>query len=148
VIATTPWPTATLPVTTLVAPPEWAEDVACAELELDVVDSMFFPSRGQSGKAPRALCATCPVRAECLDYAVVAGEEFGIWGGSSERERRRLKRCRNIHGWRRAGGPPISFLPVPLLSRQVARMGARSSHPLPSVAHIREGAEPGVPIGE
>lgn len=58
-----------------------------------VVDpEIFFPERGGSSKAARAVCSDCTVRQECLLYALANREQFGIWGGTSERERRRLRR--------------------------------------------------------
>jgi WhiB family redox-sensing transcriptional regulator len=56
---------------------------------------LFFPERGQSCTEAKAICAGCPVRTECLDFAIVSCEQFGIWGGTSERERRRIRRQRN-----------------------------------------------------
>jgi WhiB family transcriptional regulator, redox-sensing transcriptional regulator len=52
----------------------------------------FFPEKGGSTREAKRVCTTCPVRAECLEYALGNDERFGIWGGLSERERRRLKR--------------------------------------------------------
>ena len=51
----------------------------------------FFPSDGFGVEAAQQVCAECPVRAECLDYALTNHFEFGIWGGASERERRRIQ---------------------------------------------------------
>lgn len=70
---------------------EWQRDAACAE-HRDDVD--FFPERGVSTKAAKAVCASCLVRAECLDYALELGLKHGIWGGLSERERRRIRSAR------------------------------------------------------
>jgi WhiB family redox-sensing transcriptional regulator len=67
--------------------PAWMERGACR----DRPDITFFPERGQSGAPAKAVCAECPVRRDCLDYAVTHGERHGIWGGTSERERRRLR---------------------------------------------------------
>jgi WhiB family redox-sensing transcriptional regulator len=50
--------------------------------------AIFFPTRGAPLDEARAVCARCPVRADCLDYAMETGQKFGIWGGLSERERR------------------------------------------------------------
>jgi WhiB family redox-sensing transcriptional regulator len=50
----------------------------------------FFPGKGESVRAAKRVCAACPVKAECLQYALENGERFGIWGGLSERQRRRL----------------------------------------------------------
>jgi WhiB family redox-sensing transcriptional regulator len=60
----------------------------CVEVDPEI----FFPERGGSSKAARAVCSECSVRQECLLYALTNREQFGIWGGTSERERRRLRR--------------------------------------------------------
>jgi WhiB family redox-sensing transcriptional regulator len=57
---------------------------------------LFFPERGASTRKAKAICNACEVKAECLDYAIVNGEKFGIWGGMSERERRRVRRQRLV----------------------------------------------------
>lgn len=63
----------------------------------------FFPDRGGSVAKAVAVCATCLVRQECLDYALsYPCERFGVWGGRSERERRAIKRQR-----RRLATPPV-----------------------------------------
>ncbi len=55
----------------------------------------FFPSDGVGVDRARKICATCPVKTECLDHALENRIEHGVWGGCSERERRRiLKRQR------------------------------------------------------
>lgn len=56
---------------------------------------LFFPERGASTREAKEVCRGCVVRQACLDYALEAGEKHGIWGGMSERERRRLRRQRN-----------------------------------------------------
>jgi len=63
---------------------------------LGVDPDLFFPERGTSTAAPKAVCAGCVVRDECLEYALVNGEKFGVWGGLSERERRRIRRQRTL----------------------------------------------------
>lgn len=55
---------------------------------------LFFPDRGASTRRAKQICAECEVRIECLNYAIDNGEKFGIWGGLSERERRRVRRSR------------------------------------------------------
>jgi WhiB family transcriptional regulator, redox-sensing transcriptional regulator len=65
----------------------WRELAACRGMNLD----MFFPERGESAEPARQVCARCPVREQCLDYAVSNGITGGIWGGMSERERRALR---------------------------------------------------------
>jgi WhiB family redox-sensing transcriptional regulator len=66
----------------------WYEKAACLDKDADC----FFPEKGGSTRAAKRICQTCSVQAECLDYALHNDERFGIWGGLSERERRRLKR--------------------------------------------------------
>lgn len=61
---------------------------------LGVDPDLFFPERGASTREAKEVCKGCSVRAECLEYALSNGERFGIWGGLSERERRRLRRQR------------------------------------------------------
>lgn len=74
------------------APPavdvSWHGEAVCPQTDPE----SFFPEKGGSTREAKAICRTCPVRMECLDYAVDHDERFGIWGGMSERERRRLKR--------------------------------------------------------
>lgn len=66
---------------------EWAQRSACLGADPD----LFFVEKGQTFAEGRKVCATCPVVAECLDAAVQRREGDGLWGGASERERRRLK---------------------------------------------------------
>lgn len=70
------------------ADPDWYERALCAQTDPEA----FFPEKGGSTREAKKVCAVCPVRAECLAYALEHDERFGIWGGLSERERRRLKR--------------------------------------------------------
>jgi WhiB family redox-sensing transcriptional regulator len=65
----------------------WRGLAACRGIDLDV----FFPERGESAEPARQVCARCPVREQCLDYAISNGITDGIWGGLSERERRALR---------------------------------------------------------
>ncbi len=62
---------------------------------LGVDPDLFFPERGASTREAKSVCRACEVQADCLEYALEAGEKFGIWGGMSERERRRLRRMRS-----------------------------------------------------
>lgn len=71
-------------------PGPWVRDANCKNLAAD----LFFPERGQSIAEAKAVCRGCAVRQECLDFALDTGEKFGIWGGASERERRRLRAAR------------------------------------------------------
>lgn len=63
---------------------------------LGVDPDLFFPERGASTKEAKSVCQGCVVREECLEYALANGEKFGIWGGLSERERRRIRRQRAL----------------------------------------------------
>lgn len=69
-------------------PLAWQERALCAQTDPEA----FFPEKGGSTREAKRVCATCEVRDECLEYALVKDERFGIWGGLSERERRKLKR--------------------------------------------------------
>ena len=66
----------------------WQERALCAQTDPEA----FFPEKGGSTREAKRVCMSCEVRAECLEYALAHDERFGIWGGLSERERRRLKR--------------------------------------------------------
>jgi WhiB family transcriptional regulator, redox-sensing transcriptional regulator len=76
----------------------WIPQAACRDTDPDT----FFPSQpdsaGQTGakglEAARTICRTCPVQPECLEYALTHHEKFGVWGGTSERERRKIRRAR------------------------------------------------------
>lgn len=70
------------------AVPEWYADALCAQVD----GELWFPERGGSVAEAKKVCAACPVRAQCLDYALANGERWGVWGGRSERERRKLAR--------------------------------------------------------
>ncbi|WP_299047615.1 WhiB family transcriptional regulator [uncultured Actinomyces sp.] len=69
-------------------PLAWQERALCAQTDPEA----FFPEKGGSTREAKRVCATCEVREECLAYALANDERFGIWGGLSERERRKLKR--------------------------------------------------------
>lgn len=66
----------------------WQASALCAQTDPE----SFFPEKGGSTREAKKVCQSCEVRAECLDYALANDERFGIWGGLSERERRRLKK--------------------------------------------------------
>jgi WhiB family redox-sensing transcriptional regulator len=65
----------------------WQDRALCSQTDPEA----FFPEKGGSTREARRVCRSCEVRAECLEYALGHDERFGIWGGFSERERRRLK---------------------------------------------------------
>lgn len=66
----------------------WMVNALCRETDPEA----FFPEKGGSTKEAKRICGLCAVSGECLTYALERGERFGIWGGLSERERRRLLR--------------------------------------------------------
>ena len=66
----------------------WQDRALCAQTDPEA----FFPEKGGSTREAKKVCRSSEVRAECLEYALEHDERFGIWGGLSERERRRLKR--------------------------------------------------------
>ena len=71
-------------------PLAWQSDSLCAQTDPEA----FFPEKGGSTRDAKKICTSCEVRAQCLEYALLNDERFGIWGGLSERERRRLRRAR------------------------------------------------------
>lgn len=64
----------------------WQERALCAQTDPE----LFFPEKGGSTREAKSTCRRCEVRAECLDAALANDERFGIWGGNSERDRRKL----------------------------------------------------------
>lgn len=66
-------------------------------------DVDFFPSDGAGVAAARRVCANCPVRGLCLEYAMEEGVTHGVWGGASDRERQRLRAERARQGQAKAG---------------------------------------------
>lgn len=68
--------------------PHWTELALCAQSDPEA----WFPEKGCSTREAKKVCRGCPVRTECLDYALENDERFGVWGGTSEKQRRKLKR--------------------------------------------------------
>ncbi|HIW62993.1 MAG TPA: WhiB family transcriptional regulator [Candidatus Stackebrandtia excrementipullorum] len=68
--------------------PEWQERALCAQTDPEA----FFPEKGGSTREAKRICTRCEVKPECLEFALAHDERFGIWGGLSERERRKVKR--------------------------------------------------------
>ncbi|BFM24195.1 MULTISPECIES: WhiB family transcriptional regulator [Microbacterium] len=66
----------------------WQTDALCSQTDPEA----FFPEKGGSTRDAKRICTSCDVKTECLEYALQNDERFGIWGGLSERERRKLKR--------------------------------------------------------
>ena len=72
----------------------WQRQANCMGVDPD----LFFPERGASTREAKEVCRGCVVREDCLEYALTNSEKFGIWGGLSERERRRIRRSRSMAG--------------------------------------------------
>lgn len=71
-------------------PRSWREDAACRTEDTAV----FFPDSEDAAGPALAICATCPVREECLEFALATRQDDGVWGGLTETQRRRLRRRR------------------------------------------------------
>ena len=100
-----------------------------AEGECNGLDpALFYPDQGGDAATPKRICSTCPVRVQCLEYALLTNERHGIWGGVSERERRRMRAERFGP---RTGGIPVDedrrrqvksmaeFLPATEIAREL-----------------------------
>src|SRR5438552_2303299 len=76
---------------------DWQDHAACRDYDTD----LFFGSENERGElrsrreqAAKKICAACPVRAECLRFAESGPEKFGVWGGTTPRERTDRRRRR------------------------------------------------------
>lgn len=80
----------TLPTLSGAGDQPWAEDALCAQVDY----GLFFPDTGAHGTVAMAkrICARCPVQTQCLDYALTHMERFGVWGGTSPKQRQQLRR--------------------------------------------------------
>lgn len=89
----TPFRTSPVPLP-LVERPAWFDDARCRGVDPE----LFFPTKTgpDSGWEAKKVCAGCPVRELCLEMALERGEKYGVWGGLSERQRRRIRRSRGL----------------------------------------------------
>ena len=71
---------------------DWMGEGRCREMD----PAVFFPSDGIGVQSAQRVCEECPVRLPCLEYALDNRVDHGVWGGTSERERRRILRRRRI----------------------------------------------------
>lgn len=93
---------------------DWRDLALCAQTDPDI----FFPEKGGSTGPAKKICSCCEVRQECLEYGLETDQRFGIWGGLSERERRRLKRDWGAErGLRLAAELPPPKRPGPILAQ-------------------------------
>lgn len=67
---------------------DWHSQAVCSQTDPEA----FYPEKGGSTKEAKRICRGCPVQKQCLQWALDTDERFGVWGGLSDRERRRLKR--------------------------------------------------------
>ena len=74
----------------------WQDYANCRGADAD----LFFPERGASTRKAKGICAACQVQVDCLEFAVTKSEKFGIWGGLSERERRKIRKQRALESRR------------------------------------------------
>lgn len=70
--------------------PTWHTRAACRGLDPDV----FFPERGEPVREAKAICATCPVQSQCLAHAIDNVERWGVWGGTTDRQRIAIRKAR------------------------------------------------------
>lgn len=68
--------------------PDWVGDALCAQTDPEI----FFPEKGKSSAEAKLVCRRCPVAEECLEFAIVTRQKFGVWGGLSPDERSRVRR--------------------------------------------------------
>jgi len=68
----------------------WRARAACRNLDTEI----FFPDSEADAGPALSVCATCPVRNECLDWAIATRQHDGVWGGTTESERKRIRRRR------------------------------------------------------
>lgn len=68
----------------------WTQNAACQGVDTEI----FYPATPDEEAEALSICATCPVRAQCLDYAIRNREIYGIWGGATPEQRRRMRRER------------------------------------------------------
>lgn len=71
---------------------KWMRKAKCKNLN----PSIFFPSDGAGVEVARRICRDCQVKKECLEYALAHHIDHGVWGGTSERERRRILKARKV----------------------------------------------------
>jgi WhiB family transcriptional regulator, redox-sensing transcriptional regulator len=76
----------------------WADRALCAQTDPDA----FYPEKGKSTTAAKRTCMACEVRTECLEYALENEERWGVWGGTSEHQRRKMQRERKHAAARKA----------------------------------------------
>ena len=105
---------------------DWRRQAVCAQTDPEA----FFPDKGGSSRDAKAVCARCPVISECLEFALAHDERFGIWGGTSERERRRIGRERQLAADPGQGVPGVT-------ARGDGRWGVQVRYRRPDGSHAQ-----------
>lgn len=90
--------------------PTWRDNALCREVDPEI----WFVAKGGSARPAKRICAACPVRVACLDYALRHNEAFGIWGGLTEKERKALRKQRVERL------APVVDLPIPSVPERKA----------------------------
>lgn len=103
----------------------WQERALCAQTDPE----SFFPEKGGSTREAKKVCLACEVRSECLEYALSNDERFGIWGGLSERERRRIEEGRRL---KQATAPPRNTATAERLPAGISGAPGNPGNPGPS----------------
>ncbi|HEX6518300.1 MAG TPA: WhiB family transcriptional regulator [Nocardioidaceae bacterium] len=98
-----------------------AEHGLCTQTDPEI----FFPDRGDNSHDARQVCGICPVRALCLEWALALPEQYGIWGGTTESERRRIRRARATE---KPAEPAPVVKPVPKPAREPVTCGTRRGY--------------------
>ena len=78
----------------------WRKQAACKDHD----NHLFFPNKGDRAFEAKRICSTCPVKAECLEFALLRPSVQGVWGGTTEFERLHMRRDRSIVAYK--GNPP------------------------------------------
>jgi WhiB family transcriptional regulator, redox-sensing transcriptional regulator len=105
----------------------WQSKAACLGADPDIFFPPQYAGRGANDRA-KAICKPCEVREECLDDAMENGERMGVWGGMSERERRKLKKARRASPQSNSVTPPD---PVPTHEPMIVRHRPKITLPIP-----------------
>jgi WhiB family transcriptional regulator, redox-sensing transcriptional regulator len=105
---------------------DWMSQGKCRDMDPDV----FFPSDGVGVQAAQRVCLVCPVKAPCLEYALAHHIHEGVWGGTSERERRRLLRYR-----RAATAPMTAVVTTAATAATTAAASLPAMHAEPAGRH-------------
>lgn len=87
----------TLDVLHIADPAPWKADGSCGQI--GPADAVFFPGKSGSTQAAKRVCSRCPVKEQCLQYAIDNDIREGVWGGTTEQERAKLE-----HGYRHECG--------------------------------------------